>query len=68
VWFDLDLVGGLFQKTAYMLPFVHAAELEKSLFIGDFEAAAPHFLPIMLYSVFITAVAVICFLWQMKKQ
>ena len=68
VWFDLELVGGFFEKLADVLPFVHAAELEKALFNGDFELAAAHVLPIVLYSVFVTVVAVFCFLRQMKKQ
>ena len=68
VWFDLSLVGGVFEKIAKALPFQHAVEMEKALFAGNFEAAAPHFLPIVLYSVGITVVAVLCFLRQMKKQ
>ena len=68
VWFDLNLVGGAFKKTANALPFVHAAELEKALFNGNFESTASHILPVILYSVVITAVAVFCFLRQMKKQ
>ena len=68
VWFDLKLVGGLFEKAANMLPCVHAVDLEKALFSGNFEAAAVHFPPIILYSVFIAAAAVFCFLRQMKKQ
>ena len=68
VWFDLKLVGGIFEKTANGLPFVHAAELEKALFSGNFEAAATHILPVLLYSAWITAVAVFCFLGQMKNQ
>ena len=68
VWFDLNLVGGTFKKIANALPFVHAAELEKALFNGNFDGAASHILPIILYSVVITAVAVFCFLRQMKKQ
>ena len=68
VWFDLELVGGTFQRTAYALPFVHAAQLEKALFIGDFESAAQHILPIALYSAATTAVAVFCFLRQKKRQ
>ena len=68
VWFDLDLVGGFFKKIAYALPFVHAAELEKALFNGDFESAAAHILPIILYSIMVTAIAVFCFLRQRKKQ
>ncbi len=68
VWFDLNLVGGLFEKIANALPFVHAVEMEKALFNGNFEGAASHILPILLYSVFITVVAVLSFLGQMKKQ
>ena len=68
VWFDLELVGGAFQRIAYALPFVHAAEMEKALFSGNFEQAAPHLLPVLLYSVLATVVAVLCFLRQMKKQ
>ena len=68
VWFDLTLVGGFFEKAANALPFVHAAELEKALFSGSFEAAASHLLPVLLYSVLTTAAAVACFLRQMKKQ
>ena len=68
VWFDLKLVGGAFEKIANMLPFVHAVEMEKALFAGNFRLAATHFLPIVVYTVLITAVAVFCFLKQMKKQ
>ena len=68
VWFDLDLVGGAFQKIANALPFIHAVNMEKALFNGDFELAATHVLPIILYSIAITAVAVLCFLRQMKNQ
>ena len=68
VWFDLKLVGGVFEKIANALPFVHAAEMEKALFSGDFGFAATHILPIVLYSVAITVIAVFCFLRQMKKQ
>ena len=68
VWFDLDLVGGFFQKAAYALPFVHGVEMEQALLQGDFAAAADHFLPVLLYSVGITVAAILCFLRQMKKQ
>ena len=68
VWFDLKLAGGLFERIANVLPFVHAAELEKALFIGNLEDAAAHILPVLLYSTVITVAAVFCFLRQMKKQ
>jgi len=68
VWFDINLVGGSFRKIANGLPFVHAVEMEKALFNGNFEAAVTHILPILLYSVSVTVVAVFCFLRQMKNQ
>ena len=68
VWFDLSLVGGVFEKAAHALPFVHAAEMEKALCAGNFALAASHILPILLYSAIITAAAIFCFLGQMKKQ
>ena len=68
VWFDLELVGDFFEKTANVLPFVHAAQMERTLFSGNFSLAADHFLTVAAYSVLITAAAVACFLGQMKKQ
>jgi len=68
VWFDLELVGGIFEKIANALPFYHAAQMEKSLFAGDFRLAAAHLLPVLIYSILATASAVYCFLGQMKKQ
>ena len=68
VWFDLKLVGGFFEKAANALPFLHGAEMEKALFRGDFQSAAAHLLPVLLYSALATAAAVLCFLNQMKKQ
>lgn len=68
VWFDLELVGGVFEKIANVLPFVHAAEMEKALCAGNFTLAATHMLPVFIYSILITAAAVLCFLGQMRKQ
>lgn len=68
VWFDLELVGGLFQKIASLLPFLHAAEFEKSLVNGSFEAVISHALPVIFYSIIVTVIAVFSFLGQMKKQ
>ena len=68
VWFDLDLVGGIFEKIANLLPFVHAVKMEQALLNGNFETALSHLLPILLYSLVSVVVAVFCFLKQMKKQ
>lgn len=68
VWFDLELVGGFFQKIANALPFFHAVQMEKALFAGDLRLAVSHALPVIAYSVLITGAAVLCFLRQMKQQ
>ena len=68
VWFDLELVGGVFEEVANALPFVHAVELGKALFDGNFEVATAHILPVVLYSILTMGAAVFCFLRQMKRQ
>ena len=68
VWFDLELVGGIFEKAAHALPFYHAVQMEKALFAGEFRLAAAHLLPVALYSLLALTAAVGCFLTQMKKQ
>lgn len=68
IWFDLKLVGGVFEAVANALPFVHGVKMEQALLAGDFEAAAGHLLPVVLYSAAATVAAVVCFLRQMKNQ
>jgi len=67
VWFDISLVGGVFEKAAKLLPFFHGAEMEKALFKGDLELAVSHLFPVVVYSALISVAAVICFFRQMKK-
>lgn len=61
-WFDIRLVGGFFEKAANALPFLHGAEMAKGLIAGNFDDAMAHLLPVLLYSVAVTAVAVVVFL------
>ena len=68
VWFDLELVGGWFEKLAHILPFVHAVKLEKALFNGNFDMINSHLCIVILYSLVVVGIAVVCFSYQMKKQ
>ena len=68
VWFDLGLVGGTFRKIANLLPFIHGVEMEKALIAGDFQGAAEHLLPVLLYGAGAVVLAVFLFLRQMKRQ
>ena len=67
-WFDLELVGGVFKKIAYALPFVHAVEMERAVLSGDISGVFPHLLWVLGYGVAALAIAVLLFLRQMKKQ
>ena len=68
VWFDLDLVGGVFKKIAYALPFVHAVDMERALLSGDFGGIFPHLWWVLGYAAALLILAVVVFLRQMKKQ
>lgn len=68
IWFDLDLVGGTFKKIAYLLPFVHAVEMERAVLGGDFSHIFPHLWWVLGYTAVIFVAAVLLFLRQMKKQ
>jgi len=68
IWFDLNLVGGAFRKIAYLLPFVHAVDMERAALRGDFGDIFPHLWWVLGYAAVILGAAVLLFLRQMKKQ
>lgn len=68
IWFDLDLVGGTFQKIANMLPFVHTVEMQRAVLAGDLAGIFPHIWYVLGYGAALFAAAVGLFLRQMKKQ
>ena len=67
VWFDLDLVGGVFKKIAYALPFVHAVDMERAVLAGDYSGVFPHLWWVLGYAAILLVLAVLLFLRQMKK-
>ncbi len=68
IWFDLELVGGVFKKIAYALPFVHAVELQRAVISGDFANIFSHLWVVLAYAIGALVLAVFLFLRQMKKQ
>ena len=68
IWFDLDLVGDVFKRVAYALPFVHAVEMERAALLGDLSGIFPHLWWVLGYAVAVLAAAVLLFLRQMKRQ
>ena len=68
VWFDLKLIGGVFEKLANFLPFIHAVELERAMLSGDYSNVIVHLLYVLIYDLVVAVSAVLCFLRQMKRQ
>jgi ABC-2 type transport system permease protein len=68
IWFDLELVGGVFKTIATLLPFYHAVELERAVFRGaSFSSFFENLLVVSVYALISMLVAVILFLKQMRK-
>lgn len=68
IWFDLELVGGVFKKIADLLPFVHAVEMERAVLSGNYENMFPHIYWVLGYMIAVFGLAVFAFLRQMKRQ
>ena len=67
IWFDLELVGGVFREIAECLPFVHAVELERAVLIGDYGGVFPHIWYVLGYGIALLILAVSIFLRQMRE-
>lgn len=67
IWFDLELVGGVFKRIAHLLPFVHAVEMQRAILAGSFTDVFTHLWWVLGYAVVLLAAAVLLFLRQMKK-
>lgn len=68
IWFDVALVGGVFEKIANVLPFIHAVEMERAAFAGNFADIFPHLWWVLGYTVVAVVGAILLFLRQMKRQ
>lgn len=68
IWFDVELVGGAFKKIANALPYIHAVELERAVFNGNYSDIFPHLWWILGYMIAAMIGAVLLFLRQMKRQ
>ncbi len=67
VWFDISLVGAVFERIASLLPFIHAVELQRAVVSGNFNGILPHLYPVIIYGVVMTVAGSLVFLKQMKK-
>ena len=65
-WFSLDLVGGVFKKIAYCLPFAHAVDLGRAVLAGTGDVW-PQLAVVLAYALGFTLLAILFFLRQRKK-
>lgn len=68
IWFDVELVGGTFKKIANVLPYIHAVELERAVFNGNYSDIFPHLWWVLGYMIAAMIGAVLLFLRQMQRQ
>ena len=68
IWFDLELVGGIFAKIDNCLPFLHAVRLEQLVYAGGFGEMWHHLLWVAVYAIAIIFLAVYFFLKQMRSK
>jgi len=66
-WFDLSLVGGAFEKIAYLLPFAHAVDAGRAAVAGEYAAIMPHLWWVIGYAAVMFAVAVAVFRRKMHR-
>ena len=66
-WFDLNLVGGVFKKIAYLLPFAHAVDAGRAAVTADYANIMPHLWWVIGYAVVVLVIAVLVFRKKMHQ-
>lgn len=67
IWFDPNLVGGAFERTAYALPFVHAVNAARAALGGEYTSIFPHLWWVIVYAAAITVIAITIFKKKMTS-
>lgn len=65
-WFDVSLVGGVFETIANCLPFIHAVNLGRNLLIGNFSQVMPDLLWVLGYAIVLIVLSIYFFTKKMK--
>ena len=65
-WFSVELVGGMFEKIAYALPFYHGVEMARAVMKGQYADMLPHLWWVLGYGLVISIGAVYVFRRKMK--
>lgn len=60
-WFELSLIGGGYEKVAYLLPFAHAVDATRAAIIGDYKDIFPHLWWVISYALIFMGIAIYVF-------
>ncbi len=66
-WFDLKLVGGVFEDIAMFLPFARAVEAGRAALSGNYGEIMPHLVWVIGWAVLLYILAVIVFTGKMRS-
>jgi len=66
-WFDLKLVGGVFEDIAMVLPFARAVEAGRAALAGNYAQIMPHLVWVIGWAVILYIFAVIVFTTKMRS-
>lgn len=66
-WFDIELIGGAFEKITNLLPFIHAVKAGRFALSGEYSLILPEILWVVGYAFVIAVVAIIVFNYKMKQ-
>lgn len=66
-WFDLNLVGGVFKKIAYALPFANAVDAARAAIYGNYSDILKPLLIVVAYAIVILTVSIIVFRKKMSS-
>lgn len=66
-WFDLNLVGGWFERIAYLLPFAHAVDAARAALAGNYANILPHLWWVLGYAAIMLTTAIIVFRRKMSS-
>jgi len=68
-WMDLKMVGGIFYKVGYALPFAHSVDATRAVLSGaSFSTITNNVIVMAIYAVVTTALAILAFQWNMRKK
>ena len=66
IWFSLDLIGGAFQKIAYLLPFANAVDAARAALTGNYGAIWTNLRIVLLWALILLLTAIAVFAKKMK--